>query len=255
MNLIDTHAHISKKDYLDRIDDLIQSAKDAGVTKIINVGTDLKTSEECIELSEKYTELYATCGIHPHEADKAPKRYIYNLEEFTKQPKTVAIGEIGLDYHYNISPPKTQQNIYKEQLELAKDIQLPAIVHCRDSDDDILEGLIETKNRAGVVHCFASNQDFAKQILETGLHISFTGMITFVKDLEEVVKSIPIEKIMLETDSPYLTPKPYRGKQNQPKNIPYIANKIAEIKDIDLQIVAETTTDTALKLFNKLNNN
>ena len=167
----------------------------------------------------------------------------------------MAIGEIGLDYHYNISPPKTQQNIYKEQLELAKDIQLPAIIHCRDSDDDILEGLIETKNRVGVIHCFASNKDFAKQILQTGFHISFTGMITFVKDLEEVVESIPIEKIMLETDSPYLTPKPYRGKQNQPKNIPYIANKIAEIKDIDLQIVAETTTDTALKLFNKLNNN
>jgi TatD DNase family protein len=254
MILIDTHAHISKKDYSNRIDDLIQSAKDVGITKIINVGTNLKTSEECINLSEKYEELYATCGIHPHDADQAPKRYIYNLEEFAKHPKTVAIGEIGLDYHYNISTPKAQQVIYKEQLEFAKDIQLPAIVHCRDSDDDILEGLIETKSDTGVIHCFASDRTFAKNILETGFHISFTGMITFIKDLEKVVQSIPLEKIMLETDSPYLTPKPFRGKQNEPKNISYIASKIAEIKDITLQEVATTTTKTAIKLFNKLNN-
>lgn len=254
MSLIDTHAHISKKDYLNRIDDLVQSAREAGITKIINIGTDLKTSSECLELSEKYSELYASCGIHPHEADKAPKGYIYNLEEFSKHPKAVAIGEIGLDYHYNISLPKKQQFIYKEQLELAKDIKLPAIVHCRDSDDDILEGIIETKNRVGVVHCFASDDTFAKKILETGFHISFTGMITFVKDLEKVVKSIPIEKIMLETDSPYLSPKPFRGKQNEPKNIPYIANKIAELKDIEVEDVAQKTTQTALKLFNKLHN-
>ena len=227
MTLIDTHAHISYKDYSDRIDEIIQAAEDNGVEKIISIGVDLPSSEECLELAEKYPSVFATCGIPPHESDKAPKRYLYELEEFIQHTKVVAIGEIGLDYHYDFSDQKIQRRIYHEQLEMAKSLNLPVVVHCRESDEDILEGIQNIANKNGVIHCFASTVDFAQNILESGFHISFTGMITFIKDLEEVVRDIPLNKIMLETDSPYLSPKPFRGKQNEPKNLLHIAEKIA----------------------------
>jgi len=251
--LIDTHAHIYYEDFAQRIEEVIQSASDNGVEKIITVGVDLKSSEECIKLAEKFPSVFATCGYHPHEAVKAPKRYLYELENMAAHPKVVAIGEMGLDYHYNFSDPKIQQKVYREQLELAVALQLPAVVHCRNSDDDILQGINESACENGVIHCFASNVKFAEKILETGFHISFTGMITFVKELEEVVIEIPLERMMVETDSPYLSPKPHRGKKNEPKNVLHVAEKIAELKEIDLEEVAESTTETAMNLFTKLN--
>ena len=251
--LIDTHAHIYYEDFAQRIEEVIQSASDNGVEKIITVGVDLKSSEECIKLAEKFPSVFATCGYHPHEAVKAPKRYLYELENMAAHPKVVAIGEMGLDYHYNFSDPKIQQKVYREQLELAVALQLPAVVHCRNSDDDILQGINESACENGVIHCFASNVEFAEKILETGFHISFTGMITFVKELEEVVIEIPLERMMVETDSPYLSPKPHRGKKNEPKNVLHVAEKIAKLKEIDLEEVAESTTETAMNLFTKLN--
>lgn len=251
--LIDTHAHIYYEDFAQLIEEVIQSASDNGVEKIITVGVDLKSSEECIKLAEKFPSVFATCGYHPHEAVKAPKRYLYELENMAAHPKVVAIGEMGLDYHYNFSDPKIQQKVYREQLELAVALQLPAVVHCRNSDDDILQGINESACENGVIHCFASNVEFAEKILETGFHISFTGMITFVKELEEVVIEIPLERMMVETDSPYLSPKPHRGKKNEPKNVLHVAEKIAELKEINLEEVAESTTETAMNLFTKLN--
>jgi TatD DNase family protein len=255
MILIDTHAHISYADYSDRVEDLIQAAEENGVEKIVTVGVDLPSSEQCLKLAEKYPSVYATCGIHPHEADKAPHRYLYELEGFTLHPKVVAVGEMGLDYHYDFSDRKIQRRVYHEQLEMAKALDLPAVVHCRESDEDVLKGIQETEQTAGVIHCFASDVEFAQNILETGFHISFTGMITFIKDLENVVKEIPLGRMMIETDSPYLSPKPFRGKQNEPKNVLYVAEKIAELKAINLEEVAESTTKTALNLFKKLNAN
>ena len=177
------------------------------------------------------------------------------MEQFYKHPKVVAVGEIGLDYHYNFSDSKIQNRAYREQLEMAKALELPAVVHCRESDDDILNGIQEAGSSSGVIHCFASNVEFANAILDTGFYISFTGMITFVKDLEEVVREVPLDKMMVETDSPYLSPKPHRGKQNQPANVLHVAEKIAELKEIGLEEVAESTTQAALNLFKKLNAN
>ena len=255
MTLIDTHAHIYYDDYSGQMDDIIQSAADNGVEKIISIGVDLQSSEECIKLSEKYESIYATCGIHPHEADKAPKGYLYELEQFYKHPKVVAVGEIGLDYHYDFSVRKTQKRIYHEQLEMANALDLPAVLHCRKSDDDILNGIQESSHKSGVIHCFASDLDFAEKILDTGFHLSFTGLITFVKELEEVVCEVPLDKIMVETDSPYLSPEPHRGKQNEPANVFYVAEKIAQLKEISLEKVAEITTETAFNLFKKLSSN
>ena len=255
MTIIDTHAHIYYDDYSHRMDDVIQSANDNGVETIISVGVDLKSSEECIKLAEKYEAVYATCGIHPHEADKASRRYLYELEEFYKHPKVLAVGEIGLDYHYDFSERKIQRKIYHEQLEMANSLNLPAVVHCRESDDDILAGIQESGHSLGVIHCFASSLDFAEKILETGFHLSFTGLITFVKELEEVVLEVPLEKMMVETDSPYLSPKPHRGKKNEPAYVVYVAEKIAELKEMSLEEVAQCTTNTALGLFKKLSEN
>ena len=255
MTLIDTHAHIYYDDYSECMDDVIQSAADNGVEKIISIGVDLKSSEKCINLAEKYNSVYATCGYHPHEADKAPKRYLYELEQFYSHPKVVAIGEIGLDYHYDFSDRKTQRKIYFEQLEMANSLALPAVVHCRKSEDDILIGIQESDHVLGVIHCFASGLDFAEKILETGFNLSFTGLITFVKEMEEVVQEIPLDKMMVETDSPYLSPKPFRGKQNEPAYVLHVAEKIAQLKEISLEEVAESTTNTALKLFKKIKTN
>ena len=252
MNLIDTHAHISYADYADNIEEIIKCATDNGIKKIISIGVDLKSSEECIRLSELFEIVYATCGIHPHEASKAPDRYIYELEDMYKLNKVVGIGEIGLDYYYDYCDRRVQNNIYNEQLELAASINMPSVVHCRDANDDILKGINDFSSGVGVIHCFASTLEFANKILDTGFNISFTGMITFVKELELVVKKIPLEKIMIETDSPYLTPRPNRGKRNEPANVKYIAEKIAEIKNISIDKVADSTTSTAMNLFKKL---
>ena len=252
MTLIDTHAHIYYDDFTGRMEDIIRTASDNGVEKIISIGVDLKSSEKCIKLAEKYESVFATCGIHPHEAKKAPKGYLYELEQFYEHQKVVAVGEIGLDYHYDFSDRKTQRKIYHEQLEMANSLDLPAVVHCRKSDDDILCGIQESGHSYGVIHCFASGLDFAEKILEIGFHISFTGLITFVKDLEEVVRAVPLSKMMVETDSPYLTPKPYRGKKNEPAYVLHVAEKIAELKEISLEEVAKSTTKTALQLFKKL---
>tara|TARA_B100000945_G_scaffold312112_1_gene306224 strand:+ start:199 stop:957 length:759 start_codon:yes stop_codon:yes gene_type:complete len=249
--LIDTHAHIY---YNDNIDNIINRALNNGVKKIISVGTDLPTSEECIKLAEQFPCVYATCGFHPHEAKKAPKRYLYELEQFYSHPKVVAVGEIGLDYHYNLSSPLEQKRVFHEQLEMASDLSLPSVVHCRNSDEDILYGIQNYSNGRGVIHCFSSTLEFAKSILELGFFISFTGMITFVKELEDVVRELPLEKLLVETDSPYLSPKPYRGKKNEPMYVIKVAEKIAELKNISIDEVAKTTTETACKLFKKLTN-
>ena len=252
MKLIDTHAHIYYDDYAGRMDEVIQTASDNGVEKIISVGVDLATSEECIRLAEKYPPVYATCGYHPHEVVKAPKNYLYELESLYKHQKVVAVGEIGLDYHYNFSEPRDQKKVYQEQLEMASSLNLPAVVHCRKSDDDILSGIQESGHDAGVIHCFASDLDFANSILKTGFYISFTGMITFMKDLEEVVQEVPLDKMMVETDAPYLSPKPHRGKKNEPAFAVHVAEKIAELKKISIEEVADATTETAYNLFTRL---
>ena len=254
MKFIDTHAHLYHEDYPNHVEDLIQRALDQGIEKIISVGVDLTTSEECIKLSEKFPSVYATCGYHPHEAIKAPPNYLYELEEFLMHPKVVAIGEIGLDYHYNFSKPIDQKRIFHEQLEMANSLDTPAIVHCRKADNDVLTGILETNITCGVIHCFASDLDFANSILKTGFYLSFTGMITFVKELKNLIKNIPLNKIMLETDSPYLSPTPYRGKKNEPAHVTLIAEEIASIKKISLNEVAESTTKTAKNLFTKLAN-
>ena len=245
MQLIDTHCHIYYDNYKDKIESVLKRAQDNNVTKIICVGVDIESSEKSIELAEKYDMVYATAGYHPHESKDADTNYLNKLEQLLKHKKVVAVGEIGLDFFYNNSDKKTQIKIFNEQLELSKNLNMPCIIHNRNSDDDLFKTLEQRNIKNGVIHCFASNLEFAKKLINLNLNLSFTGLITFAKELENVIKNIPLSKIMIETDSPYLTPTPNRGKTNEPYMVKYVAKKIAEIKNISIEEVASKTSRNA----------
>ena len=250
--LIDTHSHIYYEKYDDDLNEVIDRAKKNGVEKIICVGTDLKSSIRSLEISNKYDNIYCSIGCHPHESSKTEKNYLNKLEEMSKEDKVVAIGETGLDYYYNYSDSKIQKTRFIEQIELANSLELPVIIHNRDSDDDLYE-ILKKYNPKGVIHCFSSNIDYAIKILELNILISFTGIITFKNStLNSVIEQVHLSKIMVETDSPYLTPEPNRGKRNEPSYVYYIAKKISEIKNIPIEEVIKHTTKNALNLFHKI---
>ncbi|MDB4859789.1 TatD family hydrolase [Candidatus Marinimicrobia bacterium] len=248
MELIDTHSHIYYDKYTD-INEVLDRARDNNISKIICVGVDIESSYKSITLAEKYDMIYATAGFHPHESKDAKKNYIKELENLLSHKKVVALGEIGLDFFYKHSDKETQINIFEEQLLLAKSMDIPCIIHNRESDKELINSINKTKNNNGVIHCFASNLDLATELIKLGFHLSFTGLITFAKELKHVIENIPIEKIMVETDSPYLTPIPHRGKRNEPYMVKYIAMEIAKIKNIPFKEVAAQTTKTAKKFF------
>ena len=249
---IDSHCHIYYDAFDSDIEDVIIKAQDAGVEKLICIGVDLESSESSINLANKFENVYATIGFHPHESKLAEPDFLNILSSMSEDPKVVAIGEIGLDFHYNHSDSDIQRKVFIQQLELAKSINLPVVVHSRNADNETFEDISSIQNSRGVIHCFASDLEQAERIIQLGYYISFTGLITFVKELVEVVKKTPLNKILIETDSPYLSPIPFRGKRNEPKNVIEIAKKIAEIKEVDLEIIERETTHNTLQLFNKI---
>lgn len=248
MELIDTHSHIYYDQYKD-INEVLDRAERNNISKIICVGVDIESSYKCINLAEKYDMIYATAGFHPHESKDAKNSYLKELETFLSHKKVIALGEIGLDFFYKNSDKKTQIDIFEEQLLLAKSLNMPCVIHNRESDKELIDSLNKTGNNKGVIHCFASNLKLAKKLIDLGFHLSFTGLITFAKELKNVIENIPIEKMMVETDSPYLTPIPHRGKRNEPYMVKYVASEIAKIKKISFEEVAIKTTKTAKNLF------
>ena len=251
--MIDTHCHINDIKYDKDVKEVISRAVKSGVEKMICVGTDLKTSEKALELANQYREIYATVGYHPHESKDAQKGYLYEFEEMSKNPKVVAIGESGLDYHYNISPKNIQKKIFREQIELSQDIGLPIIMHNRNSKEDLLSIIELTNLDYGVVHCFSENWEIAKKLTSKNIKLSFTGMVTFVKDpIYEVLEKIDLKDFFLETDSPYLAPTPHRGKRNEPSLIKFIADYIADVKQISSEEIIDQTTKNAFDFFKKL---
>ena len=249
MKFIDTHSHIYYDNFKNDLDDVLDASIKNNLKNIICVGVDIKTSEESIKIAEKYDMVYATAGYHPHESKEASDQYLKKLTEILNHKKVVAVGETGLDYFYNHSDKKTQIKIFEEQIELSKKLNLPIIIHNREADNDLYDVLVNNNVNNAVIHCFASDLNFAKKIINQGIKISFTGLITFAKELEEVVKYAPLDSIMIETDSPYLTPHPHRGKRNNPSFVPIIAEKIASIKDINIEKVADITTKNAELFF------
>lgn len=249
--LIDSHCHLYLGSWADNLRLILQDAESNGVGKIISPGIDLDTSQKCIEIAEIYDDIYAAAGIHPHDAKDAQSDYLDSLRKMLKQPKVVAVGEIGLDFYRNISDADIQFKIFREQLKLAQDSDLPVIIHNRNSDKDIIETLKDFKSVRGVAHCFSSDLATAEKFLEMGFYISFAGNLTYKNsDLPDVAKEIPLYRLLVETDAPYLSPMPFCGKENQPGRVKYVAEKLAECKGIDFDEIEEVTQNNTETLFN-----
>jgi TatD DNase family protein len=253
MNLIDTHAHIDAEEFNEDINDVIARAFDGGIESIIIPAIEPNRYEKLFKLSELNKNIFIGMGVHPHNAKELDKIVLNEIyDNASKNKKVVAIGEIGLDYYYDFAPKETQKRALREQLEIAKDLNLPAIIHNRESDEDLLEIIQEAQDGKlrGVFHCFYGDEDFLKKVLELNFIVSFTGNITFKKfNAIDTVKNVPMDKFMLETDSPYMTPVPFRGKRNEPSFVNYVADKVAEIKNIDKEEVIKMTTNNAKKFF------
>lgn len=254
--LIDTHAHINMPQYTD-LAEVLARAKASGLKYIIDVGVDPESIERSVALAKKVDEIYSVIGVHPHDAPAVDEKMIKRLRELlgdAAQHKIVGIGETGLDYFKNYSPKETQIEAFKTQIRLANEFKMPLAVHSRQSEDEAITILRETADPdlKVVFHCYAGNVEQAQKILDLGYFISVTGIVTFPKaeNIREVVKMLPLDRMMLETDCPYLAPAPNRGKRNEPANVSFIAEKIAEILGISVDEIASKTTQNACQFFN-----
>ena len=249
-NIFDTHAHYEDERFDEDRAELLSSLFSDSVSGIINCGCDLKSSLETVALTEKHPFLYGAVGVHPHEAEEATAEDLRQIKELYKNDKIVAVGEIGLDYFYDFSPRERQIEIFRQQIITANELGLPVIIHDRDAHEDTMNILKELKPR-GVVHCFSGSAEMAKEILKLGLYIGIGGAVTFknARKPVEVVEILPIDRLLLETDAPYMTPVPFRGKRCDSSHIAYTAEKIAEIKGIDVQTLINKCTENAKTLF------
>ena len=249
-NIFDSHAHYTDKAFNDDRKNMLGSLKESGICGVINCGADIESSVFSVELADEYDYIYAACGIHPEEADKAPENYIEILRKLAENKKCVAIGEIGLDYYWRQDTKEKQKELFENQILLAKELDLPIIVHDREAHGDTLEILKKHKPK-GVLHCFSGSPETAEEILKLGMYIGLGGALTFknARKAVEVAGMLPLDRLLLETDCPYMAPVPFRGKRNYSGYIPYIAEKVAEIKDIDPQTVLDVTSENAKNLF------
>ncbi|MDQ0258016.1 TatD DNase family protein [Evansella vedderi] len=251
--LFDTHVHLNADHYEEDVEVVIERAREAGVTKMVVVGFDEKTIPKAMDLVEKYDFLYAAVGWHPVDAVDLEDRHLEWIKELAAHPKVVAIGETGLDYHWDKSPKEVQKEAFRKQIQLAKEVQLPIIIHDRDAHGDIVEILKEedASEVGGIMHCFGGDLDIAKECLKMNFYISFGGPVTFknAKLPKEVAKEIPLDRLLIETDAPFLAPHPYRGKRNEPAYVKLVAEKLAELKEITFEEMAEITTNNGKKLF------
>tara|TARA_X000001036_G_scaffold252190_1_gene234761 strand:+ start:181 stop:939 length:759 start_codon:yes stop_codon:yes gene_type:complete len=249
--LVDTHCHLFFDELKNDIDGVISRANELGVTSFICVGTDISDSIESYKLAKKYKNIYSTAGIHPHDAEAAESNYVNELRDLLLNQKVVAVGEVGLDYYRNNSKPDAQKLIFKEQLELAQEINKPIVFHNRDADKDIINILSDFPDLEGVAHCFSSTYETALELIEMGFYISFSGNLTFKNShLPEVAKKLPLDRLLVETDSPFLSPVPFRGKTNEPGRTRYVAEKLSEIFNSNINDIASITTANAKSLFN-----
>lgn len=249
--IFDSHAHYDDKAFDNDRHDLLSKLFDSSVCGIINVGCNLQTSKMSVDLSQKYPLIWASVGIHPNEAENVATDYIDKLNEFLKNKKVVAIGEIGLDYHYDFCPRESQKRLFEEQLKLAKDLDVPVIIHNREAHADTLELLKKYRPR-GVVHCFSGSVEMAEEIINLGMYIGLGGAVTFknAKNPVLVAKTVPLDRILLETDCPYMAPVPYRGSRCDSSMIKFIAEKIACERNISTGELLKKSKINIKSLFN-----
>jgi TatD DNase family protein len=250
--LTDSHAHIDDERFDADRDEVVARALAAGVSLIINIGADMASSARSVALAEKYSGIYAAVGMHPHDAKDMKESDYVQLERWTNHPRVVAIGEIGLDYHYDLSPRPGQKEVFLRQLDLARKTGKPFIIHEREAHADTLE-IVHTAARGlnGVFHCFSGSVETAREYLNMGFYISVAGPVTFPKSVKtrEVAKFVPLDRLLLETDSPYLTPHPFRGRRNEPAHVRIVAEEIAVLRKLSVENLSAVTTENARRLF------
>lgn len=256
--MIETHCHL---DYLKALplEEILQKIQEAGIIKLVTIGVDPTNLDSVLKLSEEHAQIYFTQGIHPHDAKEITQVELDKIVQRAKLPKMVAVGEIGLDYHYNNSPQEIQREYFRKQLQIAVENDLPVVIHTREADDDTKEILKEFSpylKRKGVLHSFTSGIKLAEWAISEGFYLGFNGIITFKNaiNVQEIVQMTPVKKILFETDSPFLTPVPHRGKENAPYYLPFVANKVSELKGIELETLKKQVLQNSYACFPKLQN-
>ena len=253
MELFDSHSHYNDEKFDEDRDTVIKNAYNSGVTKIVNAGYSIESSVKAIEIANNYDFMYATCGVSPNDIENIDlEKSLEEVKELAKNKKVVAIGEIGLDYYWNKENKDLQKQMFIEQIKIANNLKLPIVIHTREAaidTIDILKNQIQVKQK-GVFHCCPQNIELIKEALKLGFYISFAGPITFKnsKNANQVIEYVPLEKMLIETDSPYLSPEPNRGKRNDSSNVKYVAKKIAEVKQISIEEVAKATYENAKRI-------
>ncbi|GHI00888.1 TatD family hydrolase [Neobacillus kokaensis] len=251
--LFDTHAHLNDEQYKDDLQEVIERAQNEGVSNMVVVGFDRPTIEKAMELAERYEFIYACIGWHPVDAIDMTEADLLWIEELSAHPKVVALGEMGLDYHWDKSPKDIQKEVFRQQIRLAKKVKLPIVIHNREATADIVEILKEegAEEVGGIMHCFSGSPEIAKECIKMNFYISLGGPVTFknAKKPKEVAAEVPLDKLLIETDCPYLAPHPFRGKRNEPGYVKLVAEQIAEIKGVPVEEIAEATARNAKKLF------
>lgn len=252
--LIDSHAHLDDDRFHKDREEVINSLKENGISLVINPGSDLQSSISAVKLSEQYDNIYAAVGVHPHSASEMDEGTIEILKAFGKREKVIAIGEIGLDYYYDNSPRDVQRKWFKRQMELAKELNLPIIVHSREANQETFDMIKDESDGKliGVLHCYSGSPEMAKEYVKLGFYISLAGPVTFknAKMPKEVAKVVPIDRLLVETDSPYLTPEPHRGKRNEPLYVRHVAAMIAELRGMTIDDLSRATSENTKRLFN-----
>lgn len=249
--LVDTHAHLQDRVYARDIAEVLARATAAGVERIVNVSYDQSSSEQAVQLAREHHGIFAAVGTHPHDAASWSADSAVRLRQLAGEKKVVAIGEIGLDYHRNLSPKPAQQKAFIAQIELARELSLPIIVHSREATEDILAVLGNYRDLRGVIHCYSGTRTQAKKFLDLGYYLGITGIVTFPQagELQAVAASVPLDRLLVETDAPYLAPQSFRGQRNEPAYVVEVAVQIAALKKIGLADVAKQTTLNAVELF------
>ena len=252
IELFDTHCHLDDEKFDPDREEAFQRLRDRGVARIVCVGSDLPTSESSIRFAQTHEHTWAACGVHPHEAAEAPEGYLDRLRELTQEDRVVAIGEIGLDYYYDFSPRDVQKRVLSEQLDLACDLDMPVIFHIRDAHGDMIDLFRSRKCLPrGIIHCFSGSQETALEYVRMGFYISFSGPLTFKKapNLQAAAQAVPLDRLLVETDSPYLAPEPVRGRRNEPANVFYVCQKLAELRGLSMEEMARITTENGCRIY------
>ena len=253
LGLIDSHAHLFFEDYKDEVAAVLQRAREAGVGRLINVGTGVAESRQAIALAEQHDWIYASVGVHPHDVAKMSDADLDTLKDLTGNRRVVAIGEVGLDYHYEHSPQDVQQERFRNFIRLSLETKLPLIIHCREAFEDCFKILDEENgwNAGGVFHCFTGDAATAERIVKQGFYVSFSGIVTFKKsqELQEAARAVPDDRFLIETDCPFLAPEPFRGKRNEPAYVVKVAEKLAALRGSELTEIARLSTANTRRFF------